>query len=291
MRNEDLTYGLKLTGKNGEEFEILDIPEVRFRGNTLIRFTETGNYQMANITRIPGGVIDCGKPFLYGVGYVSSTKDNPAKTNNSDSYYRWRNMLERCYGGNNKNYVGVTVCEEWHDYTAFEKWEKSVPHGQDPYWALDKDLFNDEEKVYSPQTCVFLPKSINFILSNKKYLLEHNFDLKHAVSVIKLNALLLKYKQDLEKRTYLYIRNLIKSYEEDYQKTFGISLSKAYRPKIKKQHADLKQEACVCLIHYKNEMFKFDNLHQLKEWFTKTAKALDEAPGVRDVYFYNNKKI
>lgn len=82
-------------------------------------------------------------------------------------YYNvWREMLKRCYSSRFQKYQptynGCTVCEEWHLFSNFKSWMET----QD--WegkCLDKDLLVYKNKVYSPETCVFVLKNINNFLN------------------------------------------------------------------------------------------------------------------------------
>lgn len=79
------------------------------------------------------------------------------------SYLRWGAMMHRCYSSSENrdpSYLGCTVCEEWHSYERFRIWfSENYVDG----YALDKDLLIPGNKVYSPQTCCFLPPEINTI--------------------------------------------------------------------------------------------------------------------------------
>lgn len=84
-------------------------------------------------------------------------------------YNTWSSMLERCrstwaFG----TYKDVTVCEEWYTYSNFEKWYMKNIYEFDGVLELDKDLFSKDKKIYSPETCCFLPKYINNLLSTIK---------------------------------------------------------------------------------------------------------------------------
>lgn len=97
---------------------------------------------------------------VYGVGindtnFVFETKD----------YKIWRNMLERCYCEKTQNkyptYKGCEVCEEWKLFSNFKKWFR------DNYvegWELDKDILSINNKIYSTETCCFVPREINSLL-------------------------------------------------------------------------------------------------------------------------------
>lgn len=78
-------------------------------------------------------------------------------------YYRaWTKMLERCYSAklqeSRPTYKGCSVSEEWLRFSAFKAWMET----QD--WEgkqLDKDLLFERNKVYSPETCVFVTQTVN----------------------------------------------------------------------------------------------------------------------------------
>lgn len=92
------------------------------------------------------------------------------------SYTTWQGMLMRCYDSKFQEkhpaYIGAIVCEEWLYYSKFKEWydENYPKHLVDKgiKFELDKDLLSENNKIYSPSTCVFLPKKINLFLANKQ---------------------------------------------------------------------------------------------------------------------------
>lgn len=69
-------------------------------------------------------------------------------------------MLNRCL---NPRYSGerCTVCEEWKRLSAFKEWfNKHYVDG----WELDRRLLKDGNREYGPDTCVFLPRSVENLL-------------------------------------------------------------------------------------------------------------------------------
>lgn len=97
---------------------------------------------------------------LCGIGY-SGMKMNP-EMRHSVSYYKWKNMIQRCYDKKvhkkyKPEYKDKSVCEEWLNYSNFKIWfdEHYVPRKNNQI-DLDKDLLVQGNKVYSPETCVFL---------------------------------------------------------------------------------------------------------------------------------------
>lgn len=84
-------------------------------------------------------------------------------------YSLWVNMLKRCYGNNicNSSYVGCEVSEYFLTLSNFISW---VDKFGKPLkgWCLDKDLLGDG-RLYSEDTCCFLPSIINLIFKNHNY--------------------------------------------------------------------------------------------------------------------------
>jgi hypothetical protein len=77
-------------------------------------------------------------------------------------YQTWVSMLKRCYSQKtleaHPTYKGCTVVQEWHSFMAFRAWMISQP------WVgmqLDKDLLYPGNKVYSPETCIFVSSAVN----------------------------------------------------------------------------------------------------------------------------------
>lgn len=102
---------------------------------------------------------------LFGVGVNDDEPHN--KNNESVAYRKWRTMLARCYSERYKSkqqtYVDCKVCEEWLLFSSFKKWhEKNYKDGCE----LDKDILTKGNKVYSPDTCCYIPKFLNTLLLN-----------------------------------------------------------------------------------------------------------------------------
>jgi hypothetical protein len=78
-------------------------------------------------------------------------------------------MLSRCYDTRNhhKNitYKDCKVCNESLTPSNFKEWfDKNY---QESY-ELDKDIIIKNNKIYSPETCCFVPKEINTLLTNRR---------------------------------------------------------------------------------------------------------------------------
>ena len=80
-------------------------------------------------------------------------------------YTKWKSILERCYTSRYPSYKDFTICDEWLLFSNFKSWmERQDWEGK----ALDKDLLVYRNKIYSPETCVFLHGEMNkFLIQNK----------------------------------------------------------------------------------------------------------------------------
>jgi hypothetical protein len=85
------------------------------------------------------------------------------------AYSTWYNMIRRCYPPQNQirnyTYIGCTVCDEWLVFSNFKKWhDENYREG----FHLDKDILIEDNKVYSPDTCVFVPQYLNSLLTDSR---------------------------------------------------------------------------------------------------------------------------
>ena len=85
-------------------------------------------------------------------------------------YKIWKGMLERCFDGPfselHSTYVGVTCSETFKSLKLFSLWALSA--GYKPTMQLDKDLLDRSSKLYSEDTCIFIPQNINIFITLKK---------------------------------------------------------------------------------------------------------------------------
>lgn len=99
---------------------------------------------------------------VYGIGINDVPNDCKRKNENFKIYDSWKHMLERCYceklRKKHPSYIGVTVCEEWKIYSNYKEWY--LMNYKENYF-LDKDLIGGSLKLYSPETCAFIPLVLN----------------------------------------------------------------------------------------------------------------------------------
>lgn len=107
------------------------------------------------------------KKSVHGFGYLGfgEFKCWDSLTGKTTAEYNaWARMIGRVYDRKKHElqpyYKGMEVCEEWHNFQNFAKWYTSH-RNYGLGFELDKDILSGEGKIYSPETCMLLPKEIN----------------------------------------------------------------------------------------------------------------------------------
>jgi len=159
--------GEKLITKQGYEIEIIEYINAK---NMKIVFNDLYGAIIEKIAYsklVKGEVTNPYHRTCRGVGYLGqgiylvSIKGKDTKC-----YKKWSGLMERSYSDNYKKlkptYKDVTVCEEWHCFQNFAEWyfENNIADYQ-----LDKDILIKGNKVYSPETCCFVPQEINCLFT------------------------------------------------------------------------------------------------------------------------------
>ena len=191
------------------------------------------------------------KSFL-GVGYIGVGKYSSKNTKIMNC---WNNMLKRCYKEDSKDitYDDCIVCEEWHNFQNFAEWyEENYYEVDGKPTFLDKDILYKGNKIYSPQTCVFVPRLINNLFTkrqNERGLypigVEPYKDTNKFISIISET-----HRYAKTKRTHLGIRDTV-------EETFN--LYKVYKEKLIKDVADeykndIPKNLYYALYNYKVEI-------------------------------------
>lgn len=183
----------------------------------------------------------------YGVGYLGEgTFKTCIGGEFLKSYMKWRGILNRCYNKINQEkqptYKGCTVTTEWHNYQIFAKWfEENYIEG----FELDKDILIKNNKVYSPETCCFVPKEINSMLTNRK-----SNKGKYPVGVNKRKCRFESRVNTKEERVYL---GLFSTPEEAFQ-AYKIAKEKYIKEVADKWKFKILPEVYEALYNYKVEI-------------------------------------
>lgn len=177
MSKPSIFVGDKFVNTNGDPYTVIDY-RCSIRGVT-IQFDNTGNTLVCSGKEVKKGAVK--NPLaksVYGIGCFG-VGPYKAKVNNkfTPEYQLWIGMMTRVYNKGelvkHPTYEAVTVCDDWLNYQVFAEWCQTqtgfkVEESSGRRMALDKDLLVPNNKVYSPDTCCFLPNQINVAMKGRQ---------------------------------------------------------------------------------------------------------------------------
>ena len=108
---------------------------------------------------------------VYGIGYLGEGKYKTIENGKLTRVYKtWNSMLQRCYNEKcqekNPTYIDCKVTEEWLNFQNFAEWYYNNYYEiEGERMCLDKDILVKHNKIYSPDTCIFVPKKINSLFT------------------------------------------------------------------------------------------------------------------------------
>lgn len=164
--------GEKNTNKFGSEMVILE-----YRGCTdidvyfpqydwVVKNRQYSNFKIGNI-KCPY------EKRYYGVGYLGEGKYKVSKNGKHTRIYTtWHSILVRCYSEEYHNrqstYVNCKASEEFLNFQNFGNWDEDNYYKiEGEKMCLDKDILAKGNKIYSPETCVYVPQTINNLFVKK----------------------------------------------------------------------------------------------------------------------------
>ena len=137
---------------------------------------------------------------VYGVGYLGEGKYKVYidQEHLEPVYNVWRTLLGRCCTEKHREqfpaYAGCKVCDEWLCYQNFAQWwNENIYYVGNERMHLDKDIKYNDNKLYSPETCIIVPQSINeiFHISGRK---NKDKDLPYTIKRIPKGKYSVSYK-------------------------------------------------------------------------------------------------
>lgn len=168
--------GLKFLNKHGTQYVVTHYENTN---KVTIQFLDDYGYSYTTSWNrvFNGSPINPYDRTIVGVGYLGlhPNGEKPKTTHGSrkstKEYTCWSDMIRRCYDEkywvDNPTYKNCSVCERWHCFANFLEDIKTI-QGYEEWinnsgWEIDKDLLQRgiKNKIYSPQTCIFIPQPEN----------------------------------------------------------------------------------------------------------------------------------
>ena len=131
-------------------------------------------FEHTQYSNFKNGTIKCPyEPRIYGVGYISEGKYKVSENGkNTKEYDIYHDMLKRCYDPKYQEkystYKGCKVEEYLLNFQYMAEWiEENYYEVPGEQMCLDKDILCKGNKVYSRETCIFVPQRINKLFTKR----------------------------------------------------------------------------------------------------------------------------
>ena len=156
-------------------FEVLS--NTREDNKRLVKFLNTGFEYFVDSSSIhKGEVKDYSLPSVFGIGVTGTPNIDEC---DKQCYIIWCSMLKRCYyekpdtRRNFNTYSQSIVSENFKHFKHFRSWCKDQigfesKDDAGKTFQLDKDILIKGNKIYSEDTCCFVPAEINSIFTLRK---------------------------------------------------------------------------------------------------------------------------
>ncbi len=163
--NPEIKVGQCYTNTQGVKLEV-----IKYEKASKITVKVHGPVEYEIITTLKKGIVhDKYSPSVAGKGILGDAENIDVK---SQVYTSWVGMLKSCYAFSDHNprakinYGDCSVGDDFLYFPNYIAWfNKQIVK---PGWQLDKDLLVPGNRIYSPDTCIFLPRSLNTFLTIRK---------------------------------------------------------------------------------------------------------------------------
>ncbi len=155
---------IDITGERYGRLTVLSYVETRRGGKAFwLCRCDCGNESVVSSCDLRSGhTQSCGCLYRESIGNIRRTHG----MTNTRLFGVWMNMIGRCSNTNvsgAKNYVGrgISVCEEWHDFSQFAKWALANGYQDNAKrgaCTLDRE---DNDGDYEPSNCRWVTQKIN----------------------------------------------------------------------------------------------------------------------------------
>ena len=164
----------------GKEFETNACGKcfIDYKGSrdVLVMFYDPIFIKTCNLSNLVAGRVQNPMfPSFYGRGFIGSGRYDYIR--DKEAYYLWTRLLARAYNINYHDkfptYKDVEVCKEWYNFQNFAEWCYSqkffnTKDDKGKSYQLDKDILAKGNRVYSPETCCFVPSEVNNLLLSSR---------------------------------------------------------------------------------------------------------------------------
>ena len=131
-------------------------------------------FEHARYDKFKNGNIKCPyEPRIYGKGYLGEGRYKMSENGKHTEYYNiYHDMLQRCYDPKYQEryptYKGCKVEDYLLNFQNMGKWiDENYYEVAGERMHLDKDILCKGNKIYSRETCIFVPQRINNLFTKR----------------------------------------------------------------------------------------------------------------------------
>ena len=151
---------------HGNKYDYSKVEYVNSRTKVIIICPKHGEFLQLPSAHTAGE--GCKRCSMSDVG--NAVLDIPRKTNIA-AYRFWRGFITRChkdsYITKHPTYSKCSFHNDWLLFSNFKQWFESPESGYKEGYHLDKDILVKGNKIYSPDTCCFVPQEINKLFTTR----------------------------------------------------------------------------------------------------------------------------
>ena len=172
MLIKDAKIGMVFTNKTGDKATVVGIVGW---DNVTLEFEGTKSRLKTRWSHILNGSFrDKYKPCVMGVGFIGEGKHKSKSGKlHTKTYNNWYNMFVRCYSDfyaeTKPTYNDCTVDPRWYNFQVFADWSLEHYPNDGLDYHLDKDIKVNGNKLYSPETCLYVTPTENAVKAHAKH--------------------------------------------------------------------------------------------------------------------------
>lgn len=182
---------------------------------------------------------------VYNVGYIGEG-EYKTRIDGKDTiqYEIWHSIMERCYDEKHnekyQTYRKCEICEEWICFQNFAKWyDENYYQIENEKMCIDKDILFKRNKLYSPNTCCFVPERINLLfVKNDANRGESPIGVSFREDRNKFRATMTKMNKSIFLGFYFTEHDAFKAYKQEKEKYIK-EVADEYKDKIPKKLYDI----------------------------------------------------
>jgi len=175
--NSIANNNIGLKNKNNDNI-LMEIIKYVNSNNITVRF-EDGYIKQTSVRSFNNG--SANNPYFKSIadfGFLGEGKYSARVDDKiTPQYQTWASLIMRTYDPYTINkcpsYINCEVCDDWADLQKFGKYyDENIYYIPNEKMQIDKDILcnylKKDAKIYSPDTCIFVPQTINNLFPNHK---------------------------------------------------------------------------------------------------------------------------